>query len=151
MRKVEVARDKSSRKAACTQKREKPARGGKAKAALERKPVQGWRTSDEDEVALRRWRGCTEILDVAASERGQGFFGLFRARSASGGAYEVEIRSLDRPTNSCGCIDHQANGLGTCKHVEGVLAALRRGKARAFRAAAASGSPKIEPSPPAKF
>ena len=140
MREPKVAGDPSSRKTGGASKRKKPARGRKAKSVLERTPVQGWKTSDEDEIALRRWRGSTEILDVAASERGQGFFGLFRARSASGGAYEVEIRSLDRPINSCGCIDHRVNGLGTCKHVEGVLAALQRGKARAFRVAAAGGS-----------
>jgi superfamily II DNA or RNA helicase len=122
----------------------KRARNGKAKAVLERTPVVGWKTSDEDEIALRRWRGRTEILDIAPLNRDQEFFGAFRARSTSGGAYEVEIRSLDRPINSCGCIDHRVNGLGTCKHVEGVLAAMQRGKSRAFRAAAKIGSPKIE-------
>jgi superfamily II DNA or RNA helicase len=111
---------------------------------LERTPVQGWKTSDEDEIALRRWRGRTEILDVAPQDQDQGFFGFFLARSASGSAYEVEIRSLDKPINSCGCIDHRVNGLGTCKHIEGVLAALQRGRARAFRAAATAASPKIE-------
>jgi SNF2 family DNA or RNA helicase len=34
--------------------------------------------------------------------------------------------------------------LGTCKHIEGVLAALRRRSAKAFREAAARGSPRIE-------
>ncbi|MFI5013523.1 MAG: DEAD/DEAH box helicase [Hyphomicrobiales bacterium] len=111
---------------------------------LERKPVLGWLTSDEDEVALRRWRGRAEILDVVAIEREQEFFGVFRARSASGGSYEVEIRSLDGFTNSCGCIDHRVNALGTCKHIEGVLAALGRRKLRAFRGAAKVGSPRIE-------
>jgi hypothetical protein len=144
MRDGRVAGARSIRRAAGLSKSGKPARGRKAKAVLERTPVLGWRTSDEDEIALRRWRGRTEILDVARNDPEQGFFGLFRARSASGGAYEVEIRSLDKPINSCGCIDHRVNGLGTCKHVEGVLAALPRGKARAFRAAAAEGSPKIE-------
>jgi len=144
MHEGQAAGTDSSRKTRGSTKRGKSSKGLKAKAVLERTPVQGWKTSDEDEIALRRWRGSTEILDVAASEPGQGFFGLFRARSASGGAYEVEIRSLDRPINSCGCIDHRVNGLGTCKHVEGVLAALQRGKARAFRAATATGSPKAE-------
>jgi superfamily II DNA or RNA helicase len=141
---VEVAGAKASRGAGGPPKRKTPAPGRKAKAVLERTPVQGWKTSDEDEIALRRWRGRTEILDVTTSEGIQGFFGLYRARSASGGAYEVEIRDLDKPINSCGCIDHQVNGLGTCKHIEGVLAAIERGKARAFRAAALAGSPKIE-------
>ncbi len=123
---------------------QKPVRASKAKSVLERAPVLGWRTSDEDEIALRRWRGRTEILDVAAIEPDQGFFGVFRARSASGGSYEVEIRDLNGFTNSCGCIDHRVNGLGACKHTEGVLAALARGKRRAFRTAAKSGSLQIE-------
>jgi hypothetical protein len=142
-REAEAAGRKSSREAGGSSKRGTPAPGRKARAVLARAPVQGWRTSDEDEIAPPRWRGRTVILDVTASGRDQGFFGLFRARSASGGAYDVEIRSLDQTINSCGCIDHRVNGLGTCKHVEGVLAAVERGKARAFRAAAPAGSPKI--------
>ncbi|WP_457798059.1 hypothetical protein [Methylocystis sp. S23] len=110
--------------------------------ALERKPVLGWRTSDE--IDLRRWRGSTEILDVVAHDSNHEFFGDFRVRSTSGADYEVEIRNLGGFTNSCGCIDHRVNALGTCKHIEGALTALRRGKARAFRAAAAQGSPSIE-------
>ena len=97
---------------------------------------------------LRQWRGRTEILDVVPHEKEQGFFGLFRARSTSGGSYEVEIRNLDgkknSSINSCGCIDYQVNGLGTCKHIEGVLAAIQHRKSRAFRAAAMTGSPKTE-------
>ena len=130
-----------------TPSRKKPggrARKSKAAAVLERSPVLGWRTSDEDEIGLRRWRGSTEIQDVVALNPDRGFFGEFRVCSASQSGYDVEIRSLEGSTNSCGCIDHRVNALGTCKHVEGVLAALRRGKARAFRAAAAAGSPRIE-------
>jgi superfamily II DNA or RNA helicase len=122
----------------------KRARKSKAAAALERKPVSGWATSDDDEIGLRRWRGYTEIQDVVALDPDRGFFGEFRVRSTSHSDYEVEIRSLGGLTNSCGCIDQRVNALGTCKHIEGVLAALRRGKARAFRAAAATGSPRIE-------
>lgn len=47
-----------------TPSRKKPggrARKSKAAAVLERSPVLGWRTSDEDEIGLRRWRGSTEI------------------------------------------------------------------------------------------
>jgi hypothetical protein len=105
---------------------------------------QGWRTTDEDEITLRRWRGRTEIIAIEALETKQPFFGTFRVQSGSGGFYEVEIRDLDGFRNSCGCIDHRANGLGTCKHIEGVLAALRQRSARAFREAATRGTPRIE-------
>ena len=116
-----------------------------ARAVLDRPPpLLGWRTTDEDEVALRRWRGRTEIVAIEALETKQPFFGTFRVQSGSGGFYEVEIRDLNGFNNSCGCIDHRANGLGTCKHIEGVLAALRHRSAKAFRAAATQGTPRIE-------
>jgi hypothetical protein len=119
--------------------------GRKARAVLERPPpAQGWRTTDEDEIALRRWRGCTEIVAIEELETAHPFFGTFRAQSGSGGFYEVEIRDLNGFANSCGCIDHRVSGLGTCKHIEGVVAALRRRSAKAFRDAAARGSPRIE-------
>ena len=116
----------------------------KARAVLDRPVVQGWRTTDEDEIALRRWRGRTDIVAIEALEPEHAFFGTFRAQSGSGNSYEVEIRSLDAPRNSCGCIDHRVNGLGTCKHIEGVLAALHRRGARAFQEALAHGSPRVE-------
>ena len=117
----------------------------KARAVLAKPPPpQGWRTTDEDEIALRRWRGSTEIVGIEALESDHPIFGTFRAQSGSGGFYEVEIRSHDGFANSCGCIDHRVNGLGTCKHIEGVLAALRRRSAKAFREDAARGSPRIE-------
>jgi hypothetical protein len=82
----------------------------KARAVLDRPPLQGWRTTDEDEVALRRWRGRTEIFAVEPIEPEQPIFGAFRVRSGSGSVYEVEIRSFESFTNSCGCLDHRANG-----------------------------------------
>ncbi len=118
---------------------------GKARTVLDRPPpLQGWRTTDDDEIALRRWRGRTEIIAIEALEPKQPYFGTFRVQSGSGGFYEVEIRDLNGFSNSCGCIDHRANGLGTCKHIEGVLAALRQRNAKAFREAAAQGSQRVE-------
>ena len=123
----------------------KPAKRSDARTVLDRPaPPQGWRTTDEDEIALRRWRGRTEIVAIEALESGHPFFGTFRTRSGTGGSYEVEIRSLDDASNSCGCIDHRVNGLGTCKHIEGVIAALHRRGAKAFRQAAVEGGDRVE-------
>ncbi|MCW5557939.1 MAG: hypothetical protein KIT22_08915, partial [Verrucomicrobiae bacterium] len=124
-------------------------KAARRKARAQTKPEQppaarGWDTSDEQEVDLRRWRGRTEIVAVEALDPEHPVFGAFRVRSESGGAYEVEIRDLGGFGNSCGCIDHRVNGLGTCKHIEGVLAGLRRRGVRAFRDAAAQGSPRVE-------
>lgn len=123
----------------------KRGRRSKARAALDRPaPAQGWLTTDEDEIAIRRWRGRTEIIDIEALEGDHPFFGTFRTRSGTGGSYEVELRSLTQASNSCGCIDHRVNGLGTCKHIEGVIAALHRRGASAFREASRKGSERIE-------
>src|SRR5262249_20526956 len=98
---------------------------GRARKVMQKPPVLGWRTSDEDELNLRRWRGRTEIAGIEVLEPEHGPFGTFRVRSSSGSVYDVEIRDLAGRNNSCGCIDHRVNGLGICKHIEGVLAALR--------------------------
>jgi hypothetical protein len=116
-----------------------------AKAVLDRPALPpGWLTSDAHEVNLRRWRGRTEILSVKALERDYPYFGTFRSQSVSGGSYEVEIRSLNELTNSCGCIDYRVNGLGTCKHIEGTIEAMARGRAKSFRAAKTTGSSRVE-------
>jgi SNF2 domain-containing protein/helicase-like protein len=123
----------------------KTARKRRAKAVLDRPASPpGWQTSDDHEITLRRWRGRTEILSVKVLEPDHPYFGTFRAHSASGGSYEVEIRSLNDLTNSCGCIDHRVNGLGTCKHIEGTIAAMARGRAKSFRAAKTAGSSRVE-------
>ncbi len=117
----------------------------KAKAVLNRPPASpGWNTTDEQEIELRYWRGTTEILSVKALEAGHPYFGTFRVQSVSGGAYEVEIRSLAEPANSCGCIDHRVNGLGTCKHIEGAIQSMARGRGNSLRGARTAGSPRVE-------
>lgn len=126
------------------QDRGKPA-GGRARKVIERPPkFQGWRTTDDDEIERRRWRGRTDIVSVGALEPEHPHFGTYRAVSTSGGDYVVEIRSLSEPRNSCGCRDFETNGLGTCKHIEGVVHALRGKGKRAFSAAAKRGGPRIE-------
>lgn len=125
-------------------RKKRSARGG-ARSTLEKPPILGWKTSDNEELHVRRWRGRTEIAGIEALEPEYEFFGTFRVRSSSDNAYDVEIRDLAGHNNSCGCIDHRVNGLGTCKHIEGVLAALRaRAGARRFNAAAAAGTPRVE-------
>ncbi|MTK64077.1 MAG: DEAD/DEAH box helicase, partial [Methanobacterium sp.] len=118
---------------------------GKAKVVQNKAPAfVGWNTTDEEEIARRRWRGSTHIAHVDPLEPEIPYFGSYRVQSASGSTYEVEIRSLLRRENSCGCLDWQVNGLGTCKHIEGVLDWLRRGKKRAYAAASRAGSPRFE-------
>jgi hypothetical protein len=90
--------------------------------------LQGWRTSDDEEIERRRQRSASEPLRIQPIEPGQPVFGTFRVSSDAGSSYEVEVRSLTQGDNSCGCPDYQVNGLGTCKHVEAVLARVRKPK-----------------------
>jgi superfamily II DNA or RNA helicase len=126
-------------------KREAKPGKGHARAMPDRPPaIVGWSTTDEQEIDLRRWRGRTEIAEVDVLEPKQPVFGRFRVRSESGTPYEVEIRSLGQHVNSCSCVDHRVNGLGTCKHIEGVMAVLNRRDPAAFAEAAETGSARIE-------
>jgi hypothetical protein len=86
----------------------------------------GWRTSDADEIALRRERAAREPMGIEILEPSERVFSTFAVRSPSGACYEVEVRSLSERENSCSCPDFRTNGLATCKHVEAVVARLRR-------------------------
>ncbi len=64
---------------------------------------------------------------------GEPWFGTWRAQSVGadprfGRSYRVHIRSLHQPANYCTCPDFAVNQLGTCKHVEAALHAIRKRK-----------------------
>jgi hypothetical protein len=147
-RRAMTASARSTKKTGSQRRRRKPAENRtprQAETVQKNPPVfQGWATSDTDEIERRRWRGPTEIDRVEPLEPDRPYFGAFAVRSASGRRYVVEIRDLQRRENSCDCLDWQTNGLGTCKHIEGAIVALRRKGARAFRAAARTGSDRVE-------
>lgn len=105
---------------------------------------QGWRTTDADEIERRRRRAAEEALEVRPLEPAQAFFGTFQVGSEGGGTYDVEIRSLAERLNSCACPDHRVNGLGTCKHVEAVLAHLGTRPEAGRERAAREGSRRVE-------
>jgi len=83
--------------------------------ALAPRPV-GWRTTDADEIALRRERASSELMRIETLEPSEPVFANFAVRSPSGACYEVEIRSLSERENSCSRPDFRTNGLATCKH-----------------------------------
>ncbi|MBI5878771.1 MAG: DEAD/DEAH box helicase [Chloroflexi bacterium] len=83
----------------------------------------------EVQIARRRQRALEEIKRV--TNRGtHPLFSTFDVQSVSGRDYAVTIRSLTERRNSCTCPDYQTNLIGTCKHIEGVLAHLRKRHAR---------------------
>ena len=68
-------------------------------------------------------------------------FSEFRVTNPkSGGTYRVAIRGTQPGVNFCACPDFATNDLGTCKHIESVLARLERrpGGVRALRRAVPS-------------
>lgn len=81
-------------------------------------------TLRETQIERRRERAREEIKKVV-NRGSHPLFSQFEVTSISGRTYRVEVRSLDELQNSCTCPDYQTNLIGTCKHIEGVLAYLR--------------------------
>ena len=84
--------------------------------------------------ALRRQFGRDQTF-VLENRGDQPFFSEFRvANPQSKASYRVTIRGLNAGDNYCSCPDYATNELGTCKHIEFVLARLekKRGAKAAF-------------------
>ncbi|HRR33055.1 MAG TPA: DEAD/DEAH box helicase [Kiritimatiellia bacterium] len=84
-----------------------------------------WRTTDQDEINRRKVRAAKEPMRFTNLTPEHPVFSNFSVASASGQTYQVELRSLSPLVSACTCVDFRVNGLGTCKHVEGVLRWLR--------------------------
>jgi hypothetical protein len=80
-----------------------------------------WRTTDEEEIALRQQRAREEQPRIRNFDSTHPIFSRFEVHSPSGMLYNVELRSIAERRFSCTCVDFRTNGLGTCKHVEAVL------------------------------
>lgn len=120
-------------------------RGSHAQQVLGRNAVgRGWRTSDAEEIEQRRRRGREGPFLITPLEPRHRVFGTFRVGSGTSRAYEVEIRSLKERLNSCDCPDFRINGLGTCKHVEAILAKIGIGNDGGVGRAARTRSSRVE-------
>ncbi|MGB5103330.1 MAG: SWIM zinc finger family protein, partial [Steroidobacteraceae bacterium] len=87
--------------------------------------------------ALRRQFGRDQAF-VLENRGDRTFFSEFRVSNPqSKASYRVAIRGLDAGDNYCSCQDYATNELGTCKHIEFVLARLQ--KKRGAKAAFAKG------------
>ncbi|MFA6928845.1 MAG: DEAD/DEAH box helicase [Lentisphaeria bacterium] len=96
------------------------------------KELVSWETSDTQEIERRRTRALEEEMQVKVAEKGvrslfQDYL-VSRTGIPNPLTYHVELRSLSKFTNTCTCPDFQKNFLGTCKHIEKVLATIKRGK-----------------------
>ena len=96
-------------------------------------PPDGLAPADWQRV-LRRQFGREQAF-VLENLGDQPFFSEFRVSNPqSKASYRVAIRGLHAGDNYCSCPDHATNELGTCKHIEFVLARLekKRGAKTAF-------------------
>ena len=90
---------------------------------------------DEWQVALRREYGREQNFTYKNLGDEPVFSEFSVTNPESGGAYRVAIRGQELGANYCSCPDFAVNTLGTCKHIEWLLAKLarKRGGKRAFR------------------
>jgi len=79
----------------------------------------------EEQIDIRRKRAVEGAFRIQNLGRNRVFSDYQVANQKSGGQYRVSIRGFDVGDNHCDCPDFRTNTLGTCKHVEAVLAALR--------------------------
>jgi superfamily II DNA or RNA helicase len=79
----------------------------------------------QEQIERRRKRGMEELTKIVNRGR-HPVYSTFEVDSISERAYTVQIRSLTERLNSCTCPDYCTNTIGTCKHIEGVLANLEK-------------------------
>jgi superfamily II DNA or RNA helicase len=76
-----------------------------------------------EQIKRRRKRGIEELVKIV-NQGSHPIYSLFEVTSVSDRTYAVQIRSLTQRLNTCTCPDYRTNTIGTCKHIEGVLANL---------------------------
>ncbi|OAI47883.1 helicase Snf2 [Planctomycetaceae bacterium SCGC AG-212-F19] len=79
----------------------------------------------EEQIDIRRQRAVESKLRIQNIGRNHVFSDYQVTNPASGGQYRVGIRGFEVGDNSCTCPDFRTNTLGTCKHIEAVLASLQ--------------------------
>jgi len=77
----------------------------------------------QEQIDRRRRRGTEDLAKIVNQGR-HPVYSTFEVTSTSERVYTVQIRSLTDLLNTCTCPDYRTNTIGTCKHIEGVLANL---------------------------
>src|SRR5215468_4624316 len=78
----------------------------------------------EVQIDIRRQRAKAAKFQIENLGKKRVFSDYRVTNPASGGQYTVSIKGFEVGDNTCTCPDFKSNTLGTCKHVEAVLAAL---------------------------
>src|SRR5437870_13444508 len=79
----------------------------------------------EEQIDIRRQRAAQEKFKIQNLGRNRVFSDYQVTNPTTGGQYRVSVRGFDVGDNTCECPDFRTNTLGTCKHIEAVLAVLR--------------------------
>ena len=79
----------------------------------------------EEQIDVRRRRAAAEPFQIRNLGRNRVFSDYQVSNPKSGGQYRVSIRGFDVGDNACECPDFKTNTLGTCKHIEAVLATFK--------------------------
>src|SRR5262249_28644694 len=79
----------------------------------------------EEQIDIRRRRAAEEQFRIQNLGRNRVFSDYHITNPKTGGQYRVSIRGFEVGDNTCECPDFRTNTLGTCKHIEAVLAVLR--------------------------
>src|SRR5207253_6490774 len=85
----------------------------------------GRRVLREEQIDIRRRRAAEGQFRIQNLGRNRVFSDYQVTNPATGGQYRIGIRGFEVGDNTCTCPDFRTNTLGTCKHIEAVLAALR--------------------------
>jgi superfamily II DNA or RNA helicase len=94
----------------------------------------------QEQIDRRRKRGLEELAKIINRGR-HPVYSTFEVASTSERTYTVQIRSLAERLNTCTCPDYCTNTIGTCKHIEGVLANLEKEFAEQWDAFVAQAPP----------
>jgi superfamily II DNA or RNA helicase len=107
---------------------------------------EAWRTVAmlrEEQIDLRRRRAAESPLQIKKLGRNRVFTDYEVKNPKTDGSYRITIRGFDIGDNACDCPDFRSNTLGTCKHIEAVLATLRDEPPQVRRKKAAVIRPEI--------
>src|SRR5215813_6848045 len=80
----------------------------------------------EEQIDIRRKRAAEGHFRIQNLGRNRVFSDYQITNPTTGGQYRVSIRGFEVGDNTCECPDFRTNTLGTCKHIEAVLAVLRQ-------------------------
>jgi len=109
--------------------RKKRSRSSDAEPKVSRLQKPEGMSLEDWQTKLRKQFGRDQAFDLRNVGEGRAFSDFLVTNPDSNRTYRVSIRGALPGENACTCPDFATNTLGTCKHVEFVLAKLEKSKA----------------------